>query len=104
MFIHCMENTFLEGEDRILTFRTRFMFLLGFSSITHKGIKKFVTNSSSSQYKGGGNDYSMDSFFKVHNFLMLNHAEFCLNSALDLFGGNGVRYADCVEWNRMYSR
>ena len=35
---------------------------------------------------------------------MLNHAEFFLNSALDLFGGNGVRYADCVEWNRIYSR
>ena len=53
MFIHCMENTFLEGEDRILTFRARFMFSLGFSSLTHKGIKKFVTNSSSSQYKEG---------------------------------------------------
>ena len=53
MFIHCMENTFLDVEDRILTFRTRFMFLLGFSSLTHKGIKKFVTNSSSSQYKEG---------------------------------------------------
>ena len=44
MFIHCMENTFLEGEDRILTFRARLMFSLGFSSLTHKGIKKFVTN------------------------------------------------------------
>ena len=53
MFIHCMENTFLEGEDRILTFRAIFMFSLGFSSLTHKGIKKFVTNSSSSQYKEG---------------------------------------------------
>jgi phosphoribosylformimino-5-aminoimidazole carboxamide ribotide isomerase len=23
-----------------------------------------------------------------------------IGSALDLFGGSGIRYADCVAWNR----
>ncbi len=25
-----------------------------------------------------------------------------IGSALDIFGGTGVRYADCVEWNRRH--
>jgi phosphoribosylformimino-5-aminoimidazole carboxamide ribotide isomerase len=25
-------------------------------------------------------------------------------SALDIFGGGGVRYADCVEWNQKHER
>lgn len=24
-------------------------------------------------------------------------------SALDIFGGTGVRYADCVQWNRTHA-
>ena len=42
MFIHCMENTFLEGEDRILTFRARFKYSLDFSSLTLNGIKELI--------------------------------------------------------------
>ena len=44
MFIHCMENTFLEVEDRILTFRARFMFSLDFSSLTLNRIKELIAN------------------------------------------------------------
>ena len=40
MFIHC--NTFLDVEDRILTFGTRFMFLLDLSSLTLNGIKELI--------------------------------------------------------------
>ena len=39
-----MENTFLEVEDRILTFRARFMFSLDFSSLTLKGKKELIAN------------------------------------------------------------
>ena len=24
-----------------------------------------------------------------------------IGSALDIFGGNGVKFADCIEWNNM---
>ena len=44
MFIHCKENTFLEVEDRILTFRARFMFSLGFSPLTLNGIRELIAN------------------------------------------------------------
>lgn len=52
-------------------------------------------------YAGGGKDISD---LELVNRLSGGKVDLTFGSALDLFGGNGVRYADCVEWNRMYSR
>lgn len=32
------------------------------------------------------------------------HDAIISSSALDLFGGKGVKYTDCVEWNRKHPR
>jgi len=41
-------------------------------------------------------------FFKSMKFMLID--DIILFSALDLFGGKGVKYTDCVEWNRNHSR
>lgn len=49
-------------------------------------------------YAGGSR--SFDDLPRVHA-LSLGRVDLTIGSALDLFGGDGVRYADCVDWNRL---
>jgi phosphoribosylformimino-5-aminoimidazole carboxamide ribotide isomerase len=48
-------------------------------------------------YAGGGR--SIDDLARVRD-LSAGRVHLTFGSALDLFGGSGVRYADCVAWNR----
>ncbi|MEM7272581.1 MAG: phosphoribosylformimino-5-aminoimidazole carboxamide ribotide isomerase [Actinomycetota bacterium] len=48
-------------------------------------------------YAGGGR--SIDDLARVAE-LSAGRVDLTFGSALDLFGGRGVRYADCVRWNR----
>lgn len=48
-------------------------------------------------YAGGARDLS--DLARVED-LSSGRVDLTFGSALDLFGGSGVRYADCVDWNR----
>jgi len=48
-------------------------------------------------YAGGGS--RIDDLAQVHA-LSTGRVDLTFGSALDLFGGTGVRYAECVAWNR----
>lgn len=48
-------------------------------------------------YAGGA--ASLDDLRRCHD-LSGGHVDLTIGSALDLFGGSGVRYVDCVAWNR----
>ncbi|MDG2332612.1 MAG: phosphoribosylformimino-5-aminoimidazole carboxamide ribotide isomerase [Myxococcota bacterium] len=48
-------------------------------------------------YAGGGK--ALDDLARVQS-LSRGRIDLTFGSALDLFGGAGVRYADCVRWNR----
>jgi phosphoribosylformimino-5-aminoimidazole carboxamide ribotide isomerase len=50
-------------------------------------------------YAGGAR--SIDDLRTVHE-MSHGRVDLTVGSALDLFGGNGVRYADCVEFNRTH--
>ena len=51
-------------------------------------------------YAGGGRDIA--DLARVAE-LSEGRIDLTFGSALDLFGGRGVRYADCVEWNREHA-
>lgn len=51
-------------------------------------------------YAGGGR--SLDDLQRVAS-LSQGRLDLTFGSALDLFGGSGVRYADCVAWNRQHT-
>ncbi|MEE3327988.1 MAG: phosphoribosylformimino-5-aminoimidazole carboxamide ribotide isomerase [Myxococcota bacterium] len=51
-------------------------------------------------YAGGGRE--IDDLQRVAD-LSQGRVDLTFGSALDLFGGEGVRYADCVNWNRVHS-
>ena len=48
-------------------------------------------------YAGGA--HHLDDLARCHD-LSKGRVDLTIGSALDLFGGSGVRYADCVAWNR----
>ena len=48
-------------------------------------------------YAGGA--HHVDDLARCHD-LSKGRVDLTIGSALDLFGGSGVRYADCVAWNR----
>jgi phosphoribosylformimino-5-aminoimidazole carboxamide ribotide isomerase len=48
-------------------------------------------------YAGGA--ATLDDLRRCHA-LGSGHVDLTIGSALDLFGGTGIRYADCVAWNR----
>ena len=47
-------------------------------------------------YAGGGK--SLDDLARVDS-LSKGKVDLTIGSALDLFGGSGVKFADCVAWN-----
>jgi phosphoribosylformimino-5-aminoimidazole carboxamide ribotide isomerase len=47
-------------------------------------------------YAGGGK--SLDDLSLV-NMLSNGKVDLTIGSALDLFGGTGVKFTDCIEWN-----
>lgn len=49
-------------------------------------------------YAGGAN--SLEDLALVDN-LSNGKVDLTIGSALDIFGGNGVKFADCIEWNNM---
>lgn len=52
-------------------------------------------------YAGGGRSLAD---LKLVESLSEGRVDLTFGSALDLFGGGGVRYADCVAWNRSHER
>lgn len=52
-------------------------------------------------YAGGGK--TLDDLERV-NKLSKGHVDLTIGSALDIFGGHGVKYNDCVEWNQKHER
>ena len=48
-------------------------------------------------YAGGGK--SIQDLERVKN-LSRNKVDLTIGSALDIFGGSAVRFADCIAWNR----
>ena len=48
-------------------------------------------------YAGGGK--SLDDLDKVRD-LSKGRVDLTIGSALDIFGGSGVRFEECVEWNK----
>jgi len=48
-------------------------------------------------YAGGGK--SLEDLDRVKD-LSGGKVDLTIGSALDIFGGTGVRFEDCVEWNR----
>lgn len=47
-------------------------------------------------YAGGGRNLEdLDHVKRLSN----GHIDLTLGSALDIFGGSGVTFEDCVEWN-----
>lgn len=48
-------------------------------------------------YAGGARD--LDDLQRVHT-LSQGKVDLTIGSALDIFGGNGVTYAECLSWNR----
>ncbi|KAJ7351875.1 Enzyme that catalyzes the fourth step in the histidine pathway [Desmophyllum pertusum] len=52
-------------------------------------------------YAGGGKDITD---LELVNRLSNGNVDLTFGSALDLFGGKGVKYTDCVEWNRTHPR
>ena len=48
-------------------------------------------------YAGGGR--SLDDLDRVAQ-LSNGSVDLTIGSALDIFGGSGVKFTDCVEWNR----
>jgi phosphoribosylformimino-5-aminoimidazole carboxamide ribotide isomerase len=48
-------------------------------------------------YAGGAS--RLDDLRRCHD-LSGGRVDLTIGSALDLFGGTGVRYRDCVSWNR----
>ena len=49
-------------------------------------------------YAGGGR--SLTDLNRVKE-LSQGKIDLTIGSALDIFGGNGVKFEECVEWNRM---
>jgi phosphoribosylformimino-5-aminoimidazole carboxamide ribotide isomerase len=43
----------------------------------------------------------MDDLQRAHD-LSHGRIDVTIGSALDIFGGSGVRYADCLAWNRQH--
>lgn len=52
-------------------------------------------------YAGGGK--SLEDLDRV-NELSHGKVDLTIGSALDVFGGKGVRFDECVEWNRRQGR
>ena len=52
-------------------------------------------------YAGGGT--TLDDLETVKR-LSKGHVDLTIGSALDIFGGSGVRFQDCVEWNQGQDR
>lgn len=50
-------------------------------------------------YAGGGK--SLDDLDRVRD-LSGGKVDLTIGSALDIFGGSGVRFEDCVEWNKKH--
>ena len=48
-------------------------------------------------YAGGGR--TLDDLGRV-KVISSGKVDLTIGSALDIFGGQGVRYEDCVDWNR----
>jgi phosphoribosylformimino-5-aminoimidazole carboxamide ribotide isomerase len=48
-------------------------------------------------YAGGGRD--IEDLDKVES-LSDGKVDLTIGSALDIFGGNGVKFQDCIEWNK----
>lgn len=51
-------------------------------------------------YAGGGK--TIDDLEKVKQ-LSSGRVDLTIGSALDIFGGEGVQFADCIEWNQQQS-
>ena len=51
-------------------------------------------------YAGGGT--TIDDLAKVKH-LSSGRVDLTIGSALDIFGGQGVRFEDCIEWNKQQS-
>lgn len=51
-------------------------------------------------YAGGGR--TMDDLEKVKK-LSSGRVDLTIGSALDIFGGQGVKFEDCIEWNKQQS-
>lgn len=51
-------------------------------------------------YAGGAKN--LDDLEKVKQ-LSSGRVDLTIGSALDIFGGQGVRYEDCIEWNKLQS-
>ena len=51
-------------------------------------------------YAGGGK--TMDDLEKVKQ-LSNGRVDLTIGSALDIFGGQGVKFKDCIEWNKQQS-
>ena len=61
-----------------------------------KRLREWVTIPTT--YAGGAN--SLEDLALVDN-LSNGKVDLTIGSALDIFGGNGVKFADCIEWNNM---
>ena len=81
---------------------------------------EFLIHAADVEGKCGGMDEDLIAFLAAHSSLPVTYAggarnlhdlsladrlsagrvDVTIGSALDLFGGNGVRYADCVAWNQ----
>ena len=51
-------------------------------------------------YAGGGK--TVDDLERV-NQLSSGRVDLTIGSALDIFGGRGVKFEDCIEWNKQQS-
>ena len=52
-------------------------------------------------YAGGGRNLGD---LDVVNRLSSGRVDLTIGSALDIFGGNGVKFEDCVKWNEVRER
>ena len=50
-------------------------------------------------YAGGGK--TLDDLQRVQE-LSAGHVDLTIGSALDIFGGQGVKLHDCIEWNKQH--
>ena len=85
---------------------------------------EFLVHAADVEGKCGGIDTALVRFLGAHATLPVTYAggaqslrdlylvkqlsggavDLCIGSALDIFGGTGVRYADCIDWNKRHSQ
>lgn len=95
-------ETLRELSDRCAEFLVHGVDVEGLSQGVDRRLVELLADSSPIPTTYAGGARSLEDLREVHA-LSAGRVDLTVGSALDIFGGNGVRYAECVAFNRSLS-